>query len=183
MRIKSESGHVQLEAYKSVGNDQINNLKACRQFDRQSQLFWVSIGIPTLVRISLKGSNLTLFPIDSQGFFTAVEMLTDEQAEILAQSATEKYGIKIQPKQIVHLILAMFECKVSLIEGGQKYLMKGRVRYFRKFPLRLEFEAEIGTIERKLFEEKISKEDTYSRVFAGHAGKGNAIKTFNAFGQ
>ena len=170
--VKSDNGEVQLEAYKSVSNDQINNLKEGRLSDRQSQLFWVSIGIPTLMRTSLKGTNLTLFHKDFRGFFTAIEMLTLEQRQILAQAATEKYGVKIQSKQIVHLVLSKFECKINLYEDGKNYIISGKVGEFRKFPLRLHFRAELGTIERKLFEQIEKKEEPFEiECFLATQGK------------
>ena len=158
LTVKGDNGEAQLEAYKAFSYDETNYLNESRLSERQSQLFWVSIGIPTLLRTSLKGSNLTLFHGDSQGFFTAIEMLTPEQRQMLAETASKKYRIKIDPSQIVHLILSKFDCKINLYDDGKNYIIYGKVGEFRKFPLRLHFRAEEGTIERNMFEQKVASE-------------------------
>jgi len=75
-------------------------------------------------------------------------MLTSEQRKILSKTASEKYNLDIAPSQIAHLVLDNFECHINF--GGKNDFIKGRVDHFRKFPLRMDFEAPKGSKEREV---------------------------------
>jgi hypothetical protein len=77
-------------------------------------------------------------------------MLTEEQREMLAKSASEKYQLDIKSTQIVNLILDNFECNFYF--GEESNFIKGRVEDFRKFPLRMDFNAPEGSEERDALE-------------------------------
>ena len=64
-------------------------------------------------------------------------MLTKEQKILLSKTASEKYNLDISPSQIAHLILDNFECKFCYEQN--KYCINGKVKNFRKFPLRMDF--------------------------------------------
>jgi len=72
-------------------------------------------------------------------------MLTEEQRIILSKTASAKYQLNINSAQIAHLILDSFECNL----GTGKNLIKGKVDDFRKFPLRMDFDAPEGSTERE----------------------------------
>jgi hypothetical protein len=75
-------------------------------------------------------------------------MLSSEQRKILSKTASEKYNLDIAPTQIAHLVLDNFECNLNF--GGKNDFIKGRVDNFRKFPLRMDFEAAKGSKERDI---------------------------------
>ena len=80
------------------------------------------------------------------GFFSnSFQMLTEEQRIILSKTASAKYQLNINSAQIAHLILDNFECNF----GAGKNLIKGKVEDFRKFPLRMDFDAPVGNTERE----------------------------------
>ncbi len=76
-------------------------------------------------------------------------MLTEEQRILLSKIASEKYQLSINSTQIAHLILDNFECNFYL--GGKTSFIKGKVENFRKFPLRMEFDAPEGSPGREVF--------------------------------
>jgi hypothetical protein len=72
-------------------------------------------------------------------------MLTEEQKIILSKTASAKYQLNINSAQIAHLVLDNFECNF----GTGNNLIKGKVEDFRKFPLRMDFDAPEGSTERE----------------------------------
>jgi hypothetical protein len=72
-------------------------------------------------------------------------MLMEEQRMILSKTASAKYQLNINSAQIAHLILDNFECNF----GTGKNWIKGKVEDFRKFPLRMDFDAPEGSTERE----------------------------------
>jgi hypothetical protein len=75
-------------------------------------------------------------------------MLTEGQIILLSKTASEKYQLDINSTQIAHLILDNFECNFYF--GGEKNFIKGKVEHFRKFPLRMDFDAPEGSSEREV---------------------------------
>ena len=75
----------------------------------------------------------------------SLQMLTEEQRMILSKTASAKYQLNINSAQIAHLILDNFECNF----GTGKNWIKGKVEDFRKFPLRMDFDAPEGSTERE----------------------------------
>ena len=165
-------GHYQIKAYKSVHNDRIllQNAEGKPTAGSRSQLFWVSVGQPTLVKTPVPTRTgghdpaivARLFHNSTLGFYTYVQMLTPAQRVLLADTANDKYhGVKVSEKQIVNLILSKFECSLQLFdEAENKYLITGKVTDFLNFPLRVDFKAPRGSIERKLFLEHLGGVDS-----------------------
>jgi hypothetical protein len=85
-------------------------------------------------------------------------MLTPEQRIILSKTASAKYQLKINSTQIAHLILDNFECNYYF--GAEKNFVKGKVKNFRKFPLRMDFDAPEGSSERKVLENHLKEGNT-----------------------
>ena len=75
-------------------------------------------------------------------------MLTEKQRNILSKTASDKYKLNISSSQIAHLILDNFECNFYF--GGEKNFITGRVKNFRKFPLRMDFDAPEGSPDKKV---------------------------------
>ena len=75
----------------------------------------------------------------------SLQMLMEEQRMILSKTASAKYQLNINSAQIAHLILDNFECNF----GTGKNWIKGKVEDFRKFPLRMDFDAPEGSTERE----------------------------------
>jgi hypothetical protein len=80
-------------------------------------------------------------------------MLTEEQRMILSKTASSKYQLNINSAQIAHLILDSFECNF----GTEKNSIKGKVKDFRKFPLRMTFDAPEGSTEREVLEKHLKQ--------------------------
>jgi hypothetical protein len=76
-------------------------------------------------------------------------MLTPEHRQLLAQTATSKYGLEIKASQIAHLVLDKFECNMILNKGADRFLIHGEVVDFRAFPLQMDFLAPEGSPERE----------------------------------
>ena len=74
-------------------------------------------------------------------------MLTKEQRKLIAKTASEKYRLDIAPSQIAHLVLDRFECNFYF-QDEYNYIT-GKVRNFRKFPLRMDFDAPEGSPGRE----------------------------------
>ena len=74
-------------------------------------------------------------------------MLTDEQRNILSKTASEKYQLDINSTQISHLVLDNFECYLYF---GQTNFIKGKVVNFKKFPLRMDFDAAEESLEANI---------------------------------
>ena len=159
--VETTTGTYQLEAYKSVNNDQIIRDVSTGQttaFDKVTQLLWVSVGQPTFVKTSLPSEpNVDrFFHATSFGFVTYVQMLTPPHRSILSATAQRKYRVNVTDSQIVNFVLSKFQCSIVMRnEVGDKYLMTGDVFDFRHFPLRMNFEAPPRSIERKLFHDMV----------------------------
>ena len=174
--VETKTGIHQLEAYKSVDNDKIIRDKATAQV---SQLFWVSVGRPTLVKTPTKSnaSMTAIFHNSNFGFTTYIQMLTPDQRKELAVTAKNKYRLDVTEKQILNLILSKFECSLTMFdEAGNKYLWIGNVHEFREFPLRMDFLARPRSIERKLFEELL-RDSSDLRFMCNMASHGRLMKT------
>ena len=76
-------------------------------------------------------------------------MLTPEQRNLLAETATSKYGLAIKSSQIAHLVLDTFKCNVFISRGIERFLIRGEVVDFRSYPLRMDFYAPEGSRERE----------------------------------
>jgi hypothetical protein len=77
-------------------------------------------------------------------------MLTEEQRIILSETASAKYQLDIHSTQIAHLILDNFECNFYVGEANNFII--GKVKEFRKFPLRMNFDAPEGSAEREVLD-------------------------------
>ena len=83
-------------------------------------------------------------------------MLTPEHRQLLAKTATSKYGLEIKPSQIAHLVLDKFECNMFLNKGADRYLIHGEVVDFRAYPLRMDFFAPEGSPEREALQFRLN---------------------------
>ena len=171
----STGGEYQMEAFKSVNNDRIlqNAAAGGGASFASSQLFWVSVGQPSVVKTAVPSKTgqtnstpMRLFLFSTSGFYTYVQMLTPAQRRLLAATANTKYhGAGVAENQIVNLILSKFECSLPLYDlAGNKYLVKSKVTDFRRFPLRLDFTALQRSIERKLFDALANGVDDLNEV-------------------
>jgi len=85
-------------------------------------------------------------------------MLTPEQRIILSRTASTKYQLNINSTQIAHLILDNFECNYYF--GTEKNFIKGKVNDFRKFPLRMDFDAPEGSTGREVLNNHLKESNT-----------------------
>jgi hypothetical protein len=163
-------GEYQLEAFKSVHNDPVLN-----KIDRPvSQLSWVSIGHPTFIRTrditatdrDDATSSTRIFHFTNAGLYAYIQMLTPVHRRLLAAKASSKYNANVTHDQIVNLILAHFQCSLTMKDeiSGDSFIIVGNVSDFRSFPLRMDFKAPIHGIERKLFENLLAAEGGEDRA-------------------
>lgn len=153
--LETPTGTSQLEAFKSINNDQILRDTTGK---RTSELFWVSVGLPNFVKTPDPRNQTIkrLFHFSNNGFNTYVEMMTASQRKALATTARTKYRVEISENQVVNLILSRFQCTLLLYDDvGGKYILNGKVSDFRNFPLRMDFVAPRRSHERQLFTESM----------------------------
>ena len=101
-----------IDAFKSSKNDEIFNRL---DTSRVSQVFWVSVGRPNLVKTqdqSVSPPSMRYFHYNPEGFYAFVEMLTPFQRQILAARASAKYSVNVSDFQIANLPLSSFECTI-----------------------------------------------------------------------
>jgi hypothetical protein len=150
--IKENDQIIHLQAWKSVNNnDIINSLKA----QDYKKLSWVALGNPTLKKSKVINKNKTsqIFHYNNDIIYAFVEMLTNNQKLIIVDAIKNKYGFDtIDKSQVVNLILSRFDCSIKLKDGNRQRLMKGEVKNFYEYPLKLVFDAPIGSIHREIFE-------------------------------
>lgn len=149
----------QLEAYRSTSNDAI--LKG-GSGGKTSELNWVSLGMPEFIRTSdmINPELFRTFHLNPYGFTSYIQMMTEEQRQMLVATVQAKYGVDITENQIVNLILASFQCTLTMYdEFGNAFLLTGVVSDFNAFPLRMDFGARPSSEEYKLFSELINDED------------------------
>jgi hypothetical protein len=91
-------------------------------------------------------------------------MLTPEQRNLLAQTATSKYGLEIKPSQIAHLVLDKFECKMFINKGADRFLIHGEVVDFRAYPLRMDFFAPEGSSEREALQLRLGNQKSKAKI-------------------
>jgi hypothetical protein len=148
-----EDGHsIQLEAFKAFGNDKILQYnKSCKH------LKWFSLGEPTLKITKSKISKIeSLFHFIPEGFYTYIQMLTNQQRQVLSEEATKQYKINIESNQIESMILSNLTCKIVLYDKMNKIELHGEVSTFNKFPLFLFFEYPAETNKSDLFKKRNS---------------------------
>jgi hypothetical protein len=129
----------QLEAYKSAENDKIFEAKNETKY---SQLLWVSMGHPRLVKtLTLKSlGEPRLFHFTHERFYTFVSMVTDDIRNILAAKAVEKYKVNISFEQIVLMPMSEFNCRLKMdSKEGRKIVFNGKVTNLKTTPLQLDF--------------------------------------------
>ena len=126
---------VQLEAYKTKKNDLILSQKKSDEYD---QLHWTSIGYPTLT-VKKSSSGSSLFHFTNDGFFTHVEMLTENQKSMFADAAKRKYKIDVKKEQITTLVPSEFKCELEFSCDEEPIFLKGDVYNKKTWPLALKF--------------------------------------------
>ena len=92
-------------------------------------------------------------------------MLTPTHRQLLAQTATSKYGLDIKPSQIAHLVLDKFECNMFINKGADRYLIHGEVVDFRAYPLRIDFLAPEGSPEREALQQRLDQKHKVNLQF------------------
>ena len=150
--IKENDQIIHLQAWKSTNNDAIINSLNTQDYKK---LKWVALGKPTLKKSQAINKDATsqIFHYNNDIIYAFVEMLTDSQKLIINEAIKKKYGFdKIDESQVVNLILSRFDCFLKLKDGNRQRLMKGEVKDFFEFPLKLIFDAPIGSIHREIFE-------------------------------
>jgi hypothetical protein len=155
---EDETHSVQIEAFKSIENDIIIRESNSKYF---RHLMWVSIGNPKLVYTFDRVNQNSLFHFFNGGFYTYVQMLTEQQRKLLRHEVEYKHSIKISIQQIVNLPLTKFTCAMTIYEHGNGYPITGAVTNFHNFPLRLDFQAPVNTPERQLFEQITNTDDFF----------------------
>ena len=164
---------IQLEGFKWEKNDEILIENKTKNFGR---LKWFSLGDPVLVEI--KSATDRFFQYSSRGFYTYIQLLTDEQKKLLANQAKILYHIEIDYRQILNTPLTSFECSIRLNETS----IKGFVKLFTNFPLRMDFRAskdEIDFLKKSLndndfefdLECEVKSTIGYTRQFSIYAKK------------
>jgi len=182
----SPSGsELQIQAFKSTNNDRIlRELRKSRlpanSSPAMSQLTWVSIGQPLLCKTGGNVNTSRLFHFTKSGFHTFVEMLTPTHRTQLAKKATDKYGIRVNESQILHLVLSSFKCShIFRDEYNKAYLVQGKVTNFQSFPLRMDFRAPENSMERRLFMDELGESENNAdlRFECSLASSGKLMKT------
>ena len=114
---------------------------------------WVSLGVPRLVANKRSEGGLNSFDSDeirtlnpfektADGFFIYVQTLNKEVAEILANEASLRYGMKIQASQFLPLDkhIGKFECESKIYDQAAKvyHKLKGESKFIGN-PIRVFF--------------------------------------------
>ena len=169
-----EDGHsIQLEAFKSFDNQEIlQHRNSCKN------LKWFSLGDPTLIAVkSNKNKNESLFTFTPEGFYTHIQMLTDKQRKVLAETVNYKNNIDVDSNQFENIILTNLTCDIVLYDNKTKVRLSGEVSTFNKFPLRLNFDYPTETKERELFKKRYSIINNNVLILKCHLAKTEFKKT------
>ena len=156
--IKEDGNEFQLEAYRWNQNDGIlykNNTK------NYAKLKWFSLGHPIIV---LMNSNVhskqdRLFHHSSNGIFTHIQLLTFEHKKLLANKVKELYNIEIQLDQIMNMPLTAVCCEMNLQDTESELTIKGEVKSFNHFPLKLDFKLAKNSKEMELFNKSLARNE------------------------
>ena len=142
----------QLEAFSWNQNDKIlakNNIKY------YGKLKWFSLGNPVLVKVKDR-----LFHYSSNGFYTHIQLLTNEHKKLLAKKAKKVYNIEIEFDQIVDMPITAFTCEIDLKDNKTELTLKGEVKSFKSFPLRMNFKLDMTSNEAEIFNKSITRNET-----------------------
>ena len=72
------------------------------------------------------GNTTGLFIFTRDGFYTFVNMLTDEHRVVFKDLVKSKFQIDVELSQFINLIPAKFDCTMKLInDDGNDFLIKG----------------------------------------------------------
>lgn len=149
-----------LEAYKSPENDRILLINDTKRY---RNLKWYSMGHPFFIRSqkTILNKTMSIFHFTSKGFYGSIQALTGFQKNLLIQAAKNLYGTTIEPYQIEHLRLTTFTCEISLHdeENDEEVKITGKVDSFKKYPLRIHFEAD--SLKQKLFKSYLDKNESF----------------------
>ena len=157
--IKVEGNEFQLEAYTWNQNKEIlaeNNTK------NYGQLKWFSLGYPVLVQMksnSQSKQSHRLFYHSSNGIFTHIQLLTFEHKKMLATLVKTMYNIEIELNQVVNMPLTSFSCEIDLQDTESELIVKGEVKSFKHFPLRLDFKLAKNSKEMEIFSKSLTRNE------------------------
>jgi hypothetical protein len=153
-----ESGCVLLEAFKLAQNDEIINETdtKTRVSTKHGKLMWSSIGNPKLIQPTESASSI--FNFNSEGFYIKVEMLTEAHRNLFVDLIKDKYNITVKPRQIVNLVPSEFRCSVTFTIDGEQITIYGQANNLKNYPMRVDFPAALGLIERAALEKKIKND-------------------------
>ena len=156
--IEEDDAIIHLDAFKSTSNDEILLKNETSDY---SKLKWVAIGNPKFMMTpNRKNKTLkSIFHFTPERFYAYIGMLTIKQKEAIANAIKNKYGVTVLLEQIVNLILSRFECNLYFESENQKLFIKGEVNQFRSFPLQINFNAFSNSFERKMFQERLNRND------------------------
>ena len=94
-----------------------------------------------------------LFEITPLGFNLLIQFLTDSQKEVFKKSIKSKYRVDIETSQIQNLIPNDLKCTTKVLCSNGTYLtLYGEANHFERFPLRVEFDAPMGSEKIECFE-------------------------------
>ena len=154
--IKVEGNEFQLEAY---GWNQNYEILAKNNTKNYGKLKWFSLGYPVLVQMksNIHSKPDNLFHHSSNGVFTHIQLLTVEHKKMLAALVKTMYNIDIESYQIVNMPLTSFSCEINLKDTETELTVKGEVKSFKNFPLRLDFELPKNSTDIKLFNKSLTR--------------------------
>jgi hypothetical protein len=118
---------------------------------------WFSVGQPRLIE-TIVNKKESIFHSTSNGIYANIELLTEDQKRLLAQTATNKYRINITSDNIKNLKLSCFKCIIKLVfeNGTHASDVKGEVKSFERFPLLIKFE--MNQEETNIFQDMLNKD-------------------------
>ncbi|CAF1031898.1 unnamed protein product [Brachionus calyciflorus] len=168
---KIDNELVLIEAFKTKSNDEIIRSNLIDDFGK---LYWVSIGNPKLVQYS----DLSYFNLSrSNDFEIRVSLLNSVSQKKLAHVAGIKYGIYIDPKQILSLKPVKFECSIEFIDVENSQLIKifGKAKSIYSYPLKVFFQYKKNSNERKAFEKRLHQNKDLN-VYCEFTSEGQSYK-------
>ncbi len=149
-----ENGCVLLEAFKLAQNEAIiNEIEKTKNYSKHGKLLWSSIGNPKLIQPTENLSSI--FNFNSEGFYIKIEMLTDTHRNLFVDLIKDKYNINVKPRQILNLIPSEFRSSLTFTIDGEQITIYGQANNYKNFPLRIDFPAADGLVERAALEKKI----------------------------
>ena len=118
-----------------------------------------TIGNPILIEIksNIHSKHDRLFHHSSNGIFTHIQLLTFEHKKMLVNKVKVLYNEDIELDQIMYMPLKAFCCEMNLQDAESELTIKGEVKSFNHFPLRLDFKLAKNSKEMELFNKSLAR--------------------------